>query len=367
VIWRLATGLAIASLLLPATPHATTAPSLSDRIRIDGVLDEYAPDEFVLDATSSLPETANDSKWGTDDDISRVALTWDHSYLYVAVEGRSFDSFLALFVSNRGGGLRTLEDAGAFRRALQLTDFPVNLMALAQPERLPEVARADDSHPFALVDRGTVPAAVAGTRNGPVGFEMAVPWSMLSLANPLRVLAAITGEVGSGAGDAAPDPNASLDDDRFARAVLDVHIGLVPDANRDGVPDDSVSTRATAVIEGGATPALSSDDADVRFDVVKRAFAPDRGESSDVGFEVVSGVVFVNFHVYSLEGERVRFLNADSPDIRITAGSMVPALWDGRDDSGTIVPGGTYIVVAEWGYGRGEHSGREKAAVVVVR
>jgi hypothetical protein len=364
---RFATGLVLASLLLPATTHATTAPSLSDRIRIDGVLDEYAVDEFVVDATSPLRETAGDSRWGTDDDISRVALTWDHTFLYIAVEGRSFDSFLALFVSSRAGGLRTLEDAGGFRRAIELPGLPINLIALAQPERMPDVARADDAHPFALVDRGALPAAISGTRNGPVGFEMAVPWSMLSLANPVRLVAAITGDVGTGAGDAAPDPSAALDDNRFERAVLDRHLVFNADANRDGVPDDSVSTRALATVHGGTTPSSSGNDAEVRFDVVKRAFAPDRGEYSDVGFEVESGVVFVNFHVYSLEGERIRFVNEQYPDIRITGGSMVPVLWDGADDNGTIVPGGTYIVVADWGHSPGQHLGREKAAVVVVR
>jgi hypothetical protein len=164
------------------------------------VLNEYSADEWVLDSASNPTESSSDSRWGSDNDIARVALTWDRTYLYIGVEARTFDSFLALFISNRAGGLTTLENAGEFRRAIELP-FPLNLIALAQPGRIPDVARADDAHPFGLVDRGAVNVAMAGTRTGPVGFEMAVPWSMLSLAQPVKLAAAITGDIGTGAGD----------------------------------------------------------------------------------------------------------------------------------------------------------------------
>ena len=357
-------------LLLPVTAHATTAPSLSGRIHIDGVLDEYAADEIVLDTTSSLPEPGDDSAWGRDDDISRVALTWDHDFLYLAVEGRTFDTFLALFVSNRAGGLHTLEHAGSFRRAIALPDFPVNLIALAQPERMPEVARADDSHPFALVDRGALPAAVAGTRNGPVGFEMAVPWSMLSLANPVRLVSAITGDVGTGAGDAAPDASSMIDDDRFARAVLDRSLSVVSDADGDGLPDAGVSPRSAVSIEGGTAPASARADAELEIDVAPRAFAPDRGEQAAFSFRIGTGErVFLSAAVYATNGDRVRTLFSDQE--RVPQNGVLPSgpddAWDGRDAGGGVVRGGAYIVLVEWGRARGERSERAKAAVVVVR
>lgn len=363
---RLATGLVLAVLLLPLVAHATTAPSLSDRIKIDGVLDEYAPDEWVLDATSTLPETGQDSSWGSDDDISRVAITWDQAFLYIAVEGRTFDAFFSAFVSNRAGGLRTLEDAGAFRRAIEFFQFPVNLIALAQPQRLPDVARADDAHPFALVDRTALPAAVSRT-DGVTGFEMAVPWSMLSLAQPVRVVAAITGEVGSGAGDAAPDPTTMLDDDRFARAVLNRWFEIDADTDDNGVADPGIAPRSAGRVEPDDTTSVHGRNASVRFNVHKRVFAPDRGEQSLLDFVVDRGPVYVNLYVYSLEGERIKVLNEFFPDARLDTDSAWWAAWSGDDENGDIVPGGTYIVVADWGYSRGEHSGRTKCAVVVVR
>jgi hypothetical protein len=63
----------------------------------------------------------------------------------------------------------------------------------------------------------------------------------------------------------------------------------------------------------------------------------------------------------------VRFLNARVPDVELGSGSAVAVSWDGRDERGDIVRGGSYILVANWGYSRGEHAGRAKTAVVVAR
>jgi hypothetical protein len=148
---RYCAGLVIVALLQPLSAHATTANSLSGRVIIDGALNDYTTDEWVLDNSTTVRETSGDSRWGTDNEISRVALTWDREFLYIGVEARTFDSFLQLFIANRAGGLTTLEETGDFRRAIQLPGA-VNLIALAQPGRIPDVARADDSHAFSLVD-----------------------------------------------------------------------------------------------------------------------------------------------------------------------------------------------------------------------
>jgi len=363
---RLFAGLFIVALFQPPTAHATTANSLSGRVVIDGVLDEYSPDEWVLDSATAFPEIAVDSRWGSDNDISRVALTWDREFLYIGVEARTFDSFLVLFISNRAGGLTTLENAGEFRRAIQLP-FPVNLIALAQPGRIPDVARADDSHPFGLVDRGAVRVAISGVRTGPVGLEMAVPWSMLSIAQPVKLVAAITGEPGTGAGDAAPDASAAFDTDRFARVVLDRWFQFEADVDGDGLADIGIPPRTSwSLIRPANQPAASRSEVSARLSVSKRAFAPDRGETPEVSFVVDEGHIYVNFFVYSLEGDRVKYLNATLPDLEMNAGE-VPVAWDGRDEHGEIVRGGTYVIVADWGYNRGAHDGRTKTAVVVAR
>jgi len=359
---RCLAGLVIVVLLQPLAAHATTANSLSGRVVIDGVLNEYASDEWVLDTSTTLPETERDSAWGSDNDVTRVALTWDRTYLYVGVEGRAFDSFLSLFLFNRAGGLTTLDNAGEFRRAIDLPS-PVNLMALAAPGALADVARADDSHPFALVDRGAILTAVTGVRTGKLGFEMAVPWSMLTLARPVALVAAITGETGTGAGDAAPDASARSQSNRFVRTVLDRWFEIEADIDHDGLADIGIAPRSAGRVEPDTTPATVSGDAQLGLNVSARAIAPERGESTVIDIHAAPvAPVFVTLTVYSLEGRRVRALLTDE---RVEGDTS--ATWDGRDDRGGLVRGGTYVVVADWGGNRGEHAGRAKTAVVVAR
>jgi hypothetical protein len=280
------------------------------------------------------------------------------------VETRTFDSFLALFLSNRAGGLTTLENAGEFRRAIQLPS-PINLMALAQPGNIPQVARADDSHPFGLVDRGAVNVAIAGTRTGPVGFEMAVPWSMLSLAEPVKLAAAITGESGTGAGDVAPDGSSTLDRDRFARVVIDRLLVLHADTDHDGLADIGISPRARASFSS-TSPVTSRPGAKVGVSASPRAFAPDRAETTTLRVDaqgIEKSQIYLTLTIFSMEGDRVRHLNQD---FKFTGGSLLLD-WDGRDDENRTVHGGTYIVVVDWGYNVGAHDGRAKTAVVVAR
>ena len=360
---RFTTGLVIVALLLPPTAHATTAVSLSDRIQIDGNLDEYASDEW-------MPEHPNDSEWGLANELYRFAVTWDRDFLYLGVHGATFDSFFALFVSNRAGGLRTLEDAGDFRRAIELPGAPINLIALAQPQRNPEIARVDDTHPFALVDRSVIPAAVAGTRTGPAGFEMAVPWSVLAISEPVQLVAAITGDVGTGAGDTAPGASVRASADRFARAVLDRLLVIDADADHDGLADVGVSPDSVATTSAGVQPASEREDASVSIDVSPRTIAPDQGESAAFSYRTdATSPVFVSGAVYSMNGDRVRVLFSD--DMRTAANGTLAAgpgdAWDGRDAQGDIVRGGAYVVVVEWGFARGERADRARAAVVVVR
>ena len=367
---RLATGLVLLAFLIPAAVPATTAISLSDRIVVDGLLEDYAPDEWVLDPSTAFPERSGDSRWGGDREILRVAVTWDRTYLYLAVEFTARDAQTAVFLANRAGGLVSLEDAGEFRRAIDLTGMAVNVWALASPAREPRVARADDSHPFALVDEAAVPAAVRASSDGHGALELAVPWSMLDLAGAVRLVAAITGDEGEGAGDAAPDPSGVLDPGRHARAVLDRHLRFDADLDDDGTADEGVSPRAGAVVEPNTDAALPRPDGGLTVAVAPRAFAPDRGESVEVSFGTVAlEQAYVTCAVYSMDGSRVRTLFSDALRTRAGAGFTPDPRdrWDGRDEAGRVVRGGAYVVAVEWGLARGERSGRAAAPVVVVR
>lgn len=363
------------ALTLDQPCRATTATSLSDRIAIDGDLSDWLGDEWVLDASTSLPERANDSRWGESDDIARVGVTWDARFLYLAVEFSSTSSSVLVALGDGPGGLSSLDGAGTFRRAI---DFPfaANVLVLAGAHDTPQLARVDDRGALVLLDRATSPAVVRRSLAGSVVLEAAIPWSDLSLAKPVACTVALTGDAGTGAGDAAPDPSlalpASAGPRSKVRATLDRWLSIPADGDADGAADAGVSPRVAVTVrasDDATAPRADRSKANVRTN--PRVFAPDRGEetSFDVVFDDSVDVVYATARVYSVDGKLVRVLYEDAA--RNVAGTtLVPSAedrWDGRDSDGRVVAGGVYVLSFEWGLVRGEHSGRATAGVAVAR
>ncbi len=372
-------------LILDQPCGATTAASLSGRISIDGDLSDWQGDEWVLSDTSSVHgEGIDDSRWGVNEEIVRVGLTWDAQYLYIAVEFRAQDGALLTALGYAPGGLSSLDGAGSFRRAI---DFPfeINLMAFASTRDVPLIARVDDHHVLSLLDRATAPAAVRAPLAQNAGFEAAIPWESLSLVRPLALALALTGtEEGTGAGDAAPNPSVELPESAGplskTRVRLDRWLSIPADGDEDGIPDFGVAPSAVISVRPdddfvAGRPLRAN--ASVRVD--PRVFAPDRGE--DVGFTLrfeeiefsgAGGIgnVFVTARVYSVDGSLARVLY-ENAERDLDPGGVVASdpgdRWDGRDTNGRIVAGGVYVVALEWGFVRGERSGRATAGVAVVR
>ncbi|HXV12823.1 MAG TPA: hypothetical protein VEC56_01325 [Candidatus Krumholzibacteria bacterium] len=368
--------LAPLALFIDQPCDATTAASLSDRLRVDGDLSDWAGDEWVLDATTALPERDDDSRWGPSEEIVRVGVTWDATYLYLAVEFRASAASLFAALAYGPGGLASLDGAGTFRRAI---DFPfaLNIAALVPIRDEIALARVDDRGVLVLLDRALAPAVVRAPPGQPAVFEAALPWSQLSLARPLELAVALTGEAGTGAGDAAPDPSSALPVSpgpwSKTRAPLDRWLSIPADADTDGGADLGVSPRAAVTVRTDESPTRSrADGLEVETRVVPGVFAPDRGQEATLEVAIEGDTVdevFATARVYSVGGALVRVLYEDAPRA-VAGGALVPSpqdRWDGRDAVGRIVPGGVYVVAFEWGLVRGERAGRKSAGVAVAR
>jgi hypothetical protein len=342
---------------------------LSDRIHVDGNVGDFDDDEWLLDDATSPAETAHDSRWGTDNDIARLGVTWDHARLYlsVALTLRNPQAVMVL-IGNGPGGLSSLDAAGEFRRVIDLP-FSPNIVALAVPGAAARVARADETHAFALVDAAAIPAVLSPSPALEQGFQMAVPWSVLDPTRPLRIVVAVTGGTGDdGAGDAAPDPRATLYSDHRARATLDRWIELTADADGDGIPDDGVSPRAIAVVRPDTAASRPAANDELSVHVLHRAFAPDNGESTTLALRPAAGgidAVDGTCVIHNLEGRRVRTLPVGS-----LPGSGEPGVsWDGRDDSGRVCEGGAYVAAFDVRYTLGGAPGHAtpRTGVAVIR
>jgi len=371
-------------LLAPCASHSSTSDDLRSRITVDGRVAEYDADEWILDETTDFPERRGDSRWGNDNDILGIALTWDLYNLYIAVPCVAFNSTLMLFVDTECGGVDGLEEVEPFRRNIHFSNTTPNFLLSAGPEAAkPTGAFIDCNRGLALLD----PDQFEGRflQDGPAGgaLEVAVPWEVLgryersggTVKIPVRgaelaLLAVITGPPGSGAGDAAPDPVTQLENDPSRTAVCDRAVRVPLDADGDGMLDIGISPRAAAAVSPGATDAQIRE-LSLLLRIAQKVIAPEKGEMLDflplLEIESASPTVYLTARVFSSSGRLVDVVYEDAPRQMGGAAEPVWDRWDGRDFHGRMVPGGIYILTVSGGASRGVETETVKGAFSVIR
>ncbi len=373
---RLATAFLL-FVLFPTSLFSTTAPDLRARINIDGRAVEYEADEWVLDASTSLPERPNDSRWGSDNDIGEVALTWDNYNLYIAVRATTRRTHLMLFIDSACDGATDLKDHPVFRRNIRFGSASPNFLLDVTPFAAVTAGFQDCSKPFFVYDPSRLQQERAEA------LEVAIPWTLLGsfdisgtgTATPeanfiVDVVAAVTGGPGAGAGDAAPDPSTILEDDSTRVAILDNAMQLPLDGNGDGLIDLGVSPRSVVSFALAATETARSV-LPLEVMLERKLFTPDTGEvlrfraslqPPDYGL-----TVYLSANVYSSNGRLLRNLYEDEPRDLSAGAPPVWDEWDGRDNHGRTVPGGIYILALSGSPAERSSTKTVKASVAVVR
>ncbi|MFH1755047.1 MAG: hypothetical protein ABIA59_05035 [Candidatus Latescibacterota bacterium] len=357
-------------LFLPCLSLSTTSHDLRSRIQIDGSVNEYELDEWILDAATDFAEHGGDSHWGIDNDIHAIALTWDLYNVYIAVSCVAANSTLMLLLDTECGGAGDLAQLDYFRRNIRFGEFTPNFI-VATTSSPDEVTAGyfDCTGPIVLLARDQVEAWFAqdGLEGG--ALEVAIPWEELgryersgaSIKMPdggasLRLLAVITGGEGSGVGDAAPDPAAVLENDPARTALCDNTIRIPLDADGDGMLDMEVSPRETVSF---ALTGVSSEreKLPLGLEIAAKVIAPETGQQLEFFLQLMldsySLPVYLTARVFSSSGELVDVIYEDSPRHFSSAASAVWDTWDGRDSHGNIVPGGVYILTVSAGPAKG--------------
>lgn len=359
-------------LSFPTKSFGTTAPDLESRIKIDGNAAEYTPDEWILGETAFWGESAGDSRWGSENDIHGIAVTWDNNYLYVAVTCLAADTRLFSFIEFAAGGINDMTGAGPLRRQLFFHGLSPNLVVSACRSDPRAVAGlVSSSSPLAYVDDEDFNGRFYQPRTGAGALEIALPWKLVKLeGGAFKLLAVISGEEGTGAGDAAPDPTAALQNDPHAPAHLNNALVVVVDGDGDGVPDTGVSPRAAASL---VTPqsAVTSGAAEIELRTNTKTLFPDQGQKIEISIRAgdVSEPVllYVTCEVFSAAGRRVAVLVRDEPRMFFRGADTQVDHWDGRDTGGEVVPGGVYVINASAGTGPGTARKFVRKTVAVVR
>ena len=287
--------------LAAASPgSARTARDLSDRIKIDGFITDWADSEWVFgyNPGAQAPEEAlDDSKWGSNDDINQILITWDAHFLYLAGTGRIWDNNMILWIDSvPGQGLSKMTDLTSWRRnfffdttgTAQGGGFGPDLFAATWDRNLsPKLVvnkgiRQNDKD---LVDdeaSGSYFTSAASFDQGNLdrAMEVAIPWKAVYLTQvngpgvrdttitvdgksetfpriprgaKLLIAAGITtGADGGGGPDLAPDPSVELSNESGVQVNIDnwaiVSLDEKDDTGMglggpDGVPDWNVTPR----------------------------------------------------------------------------------------------------------------------------
>ncbi|MDH3215698.1 MAG: hypothetical protein OEN01_05320 [Candidatus Krumholzibacteria bacterium] len=378
---RLCFSLLLLSLACP-TAFATTSQDLRSRIKIDGDVSDFEDDEWILDAFTVFPEAGDDSRWGADNDVQRIGLTWDFFNLYIAVPAVTVSSTLMLFLDVGCGGVNDLRNAGDFRRNIEFSaNSPNVLIKVTHLFEPPQLAILDCDNPINVIDPGLYQGTYdqEGTTGG--ALEVAIPWELLpgfergasgvtvsEESHSLRVLAVVTGGLGMGAADAAPNPSVVLENDSTRLAILNNFVQLPLDSAGNGSLAIGVSPRAVA----SYAVARLEDTREIlplQVHLQRKLIAPGEGTSLDFLISLnppqYTQSVYVSGRIYSASGRLLRNLFNDEP--LILSGGGVTKSWDGRDGHGNIVPGGIYVLAVSGGVGKNSSKKTVKASFAVIR
>ncbi|MFQ5599295.1 MAG: hypothetical protein ACE5G2_01935 [Candidatus Krumholzibacteriia bacterium] len=398
----------------PGTPWAGPALDLSERILIDGFSDEFEPDEelfgindeFVKDGIPCQvggdpdcppEESVSDSQWGFFNDVNQIKVTWDARFLYVAVDGITWDNNMMLYfditrvnggASDRGTGIPSLLNVNAWRRNISFANGfePDFFLATWDRNETPQIWRYQNPRNVNQVPTSLFSTAATFSQNAEGrAMEAAIPWSLVLQSDStlvsaaygdtvpiipagfdtLRLIACVTaGPDGTGSPDGAPDNFSGFQVDGFAPATLDNFVILpldILDANGaevpDGVPDMrgagqtfdiSIAERVTFLERPPILGvAFSLDDVEITQGVV----SPEEGHELRFSVQIEPKLddaagrsVTVTAEIYDLRGQRIQVLYENERVSVLEAEDFRGNRWDGRDQLGRMVAGGMYVL-----------------------
>lgn len=375
---------ALLACVLPVTTPAATSNDLRSRVIVNGDLGDFEPDEWVVDESTVVPEPVGDSRWGADNEISALALTWDDFNVYVGIRVVTASTSLMLVLDSACGGLDGLGNAGPFKRNVEFAGIRPNVVVSAGPiagEAL--LATVDCDNPLTTIDAALYQSVYGQDGAADGALEIAIPWDLLgdfertpagtripAGGGSLRALAIVTAGSGKGAGDAIPNPSVALDGDSTRVAILNNYIELNLDGNGDGLLDVGVSPRTAATFAvsqvedvGSALP--------LRVVLVTKLVEPANGVPLSFYATLdppnYNQSVFLTAGIYSADGQLIRRLFEDEARDLSAGAAPVIDTWDGRDHRGNFAPGGIYVLAVSGGPGANAPKSTTKASFAIIR
>jgi hypothetical protein len=368
----------VAAVLFAFVTQAATQVDLSNRIVIDGLTDEWDADESLFQTnpeTGGLEESISDSEWGFNNDLNQIRLTWDARFLYVGVDAIIWGNNVIVLFDFRDGGMEEMTNLNSWRRNFVFQGLEPDLfLATWDGNTLPQAWDFIGSNQVTRKD-ATSFATVASFSQGNQGraMEAALPWEFLLGEDAERVFDAAVGDTvfvlpagisrlrvvgvvtagpdGTGGPDSAPDNLSGHEIDSAFQVTVDNWAEVPLDLDGDGVVDFGESVRDRSSFR--VLPPVRGIRLEIRnIELARPVISPEQGGQLEFSVALSPEVpqdedfrsVTLSAEIFNLNGEKVRTLY--SGDTRSAANPLAPELdcWDGRDERGSIVPGGVYIL-----------------------
>ena len=348
--------------------YSETDSDLSSRIIIDGVSDDFTPDENILvDSLGIVLESPYDSFWGEYNDLHQIKVTWDENNLYVAVDGCSWDNNVILYFDIYDDyGIENMRDMNTWVRAFKFYN--------QSPDFFLATWDTNDNPQFWQLQEGTQTFAEqvevedhatfnTGNLNG--SMETGISWSTLyysderSMQNypSIKFVAVLTtgGDNLSGP-DAVPDNLGGMSNDSGQICIIDNYAEILIDADGDGNADMGVepNTRVTYF----EVPPVEA----IPLEIVKVEFPNGKvfpiSQVDEFSFKVLPNRISqFQIEIFNLEGKFINYA-----DFVSDVGGDIEYKWNGQDNKNRDVPFGIYVlrVVSD-----SEEVSSKKAIVVI--
>ena len=345
---------------------AETETDLSNRIIIDGFSDDFTNDEEILsDSAGNLLESSTDSYWGEYNDVKQIKVTWDASYLYLAVDACSWDNNVLLFIDIYDDyGIEDMSELNAWQRSFKFYNCnPDFFVGTWDTNDIPQFWKVQEGGSMQVEQISTTEtSSTFDTGNLAGSMEIKISWETLffdvkhSLQNfpSIKLLSVITsGDDYTSGPDCAPDNLGGMTNDSSQMVVLDNYAEILIDADEDGNPDMNIEPQIqTTFFSDPTLPPTPLLIQDVIFSNGK-TFAPSIEE--EINFELVSNRASeFTVEIFDLNGKFINYAENTEP---------LSWKWNGKNENGIFVPFGIYIL--RFIANSGEVSNKE--AVVVIK
>ena len=349
---------------------AITGADLSNRIIIDGLSDDFTNDEEILtDSLGNLLESPADSYWGEYNDVKQIKITWDASYLYLAVDACSWENNVMLFIDIYDDyGITDMSKLTGWQRSFKFYNWsPDFFVGTWDGNEYPEVWYMQEGG-SRHVDKFTLGSEIRTHANFledklQRSMEVKIDWDSLyyntdrSILNypSIKLLTLITGggfDLSSGP-DCAPDNLGGMTNDSGQMVVIDNYAEILIDADGDGNPDIDVEPqKQTTFYKKPPFEAIPLLIQNVIF-ANGKTFAPLLNE--EIFFELETNRTSeFTVEIFDLNGKFINYAENIEP---------LSWQWNGKNKNGNFVPFGIYILCFIADSGEVSH----KETVVVIK